>query len=270
MPPSISLFQQRLLEWYHRNQRRLPWRETRDPYRIWVSEVMLQQTRVATVVDYYHRFLDRFPDVHVLAEAEQQAVLKVWEGLGYYARARNLHRAAQQVTAEHGGCIPADYDRFRALPGVGEYIAAAVLSIAFDRPHAVVDGNVKRVLARIEGLDAPVNQASSHRIFRETADRRLHRTAPGAFNQAMMELGALVCTPRRPDCRKCPVNAVCRAFGTDTVGRYPRRVQPKAVPEYAVAVGVIYKTGPGVDHPQAAGGSARRTLGISRRAARGR
>jgi A/G-specific adenine glycosylase len=242
MPPtSISLFQQRLLDWYRKHQRHLPWRETRDPYRIWVSEVMLQQTQVATVIDYYHRFLNRFPDISALAKAHQQSVLKLWEGLGYYARARNLHRAARLVVTDHQGRIPSDYDLFRSLPGVGGYIAAAVLSIAFDQPHAVVDGNVKRVLARLEGLDTPVNQASAHKIFQKKADRLLYQTGPGTFNQAMMEIGALVCTPRRPDCHHCPVSALCTAFRTDTVESLPHRIQRKPVPEYPVAVGVIYK-----------------------------
>ncbi len=241
LPTSIPLFQQRLLDWYRDHQRNLPWRETRDPYRIWVSEVMLQQTQVATVIGYYHRFLNRFPDIAALARAHQQPVLKIWEGLGYYARARNLHRAARHVIIDHRGHIPSDYHLFRSLPGVGGYIAAAVLSIAFDQPHAVVDGNVKRVLARIEGLDTPVNQASAHEFFQKIADRLLYRAGPGTFNQAMMEIGALVCTPRRPGCHQCPVSTLCTAFGTDTVEHFPLRIQRKPVPEYAVAVGVIYK-----------------------------
>ncbi len=238
---SISLFQQRLLDWYREHQRNLPWRETSDPYRIWVSEVMLQQTQVATVIDYYHRFLTRFPDIDALAKAHQQSVLKIWEGLGYYARARNLHRAACRVMTDNRGHIPSDYNRFRSLPGVGGYIAAAVLSIAFDQPYAVVDGNVKRVLARLEGLATPVNQPSAHKVFQKTAETLLHRAGPGTFNQAMMELGALICTPRRPDCSHCPVNALCTAFGTDTVEKFPHRIRRKPVPEYPVAVGVIYK-----------------------------
>ncbi len=239
--PTISRFQQHLIGWYRQNQRRLPWRKTREPYCIWVSEVMLQQTQVATVIDYYQRFINRFPDIGALAKADRQSVLKAWEGLGYYARARNLHQAVRRVTTEYQGKIPAEYDRFRALPGVGEYIAAAVLSMAFDQAYAVVDGNVKRVIARIKRLDAPANQASSHKIFQKDADRLLYAPDPGIFNQAMMELGALVCTPRQPKCRQCPVNFFCQAFGTSTTGLYPRRIKQKPVPEYPVAVGVIYK-----------------------------
>ena len=159
-----------LLDWYAGSARQLPWRDTRDPWAIWVSEVMLQQTQVNTVIPYYRTFMERFPDPAAFAAADLDSVLKVWEGMGYYARARNLHKAAGVVVRDGGGEVPVDTESFRALPGVGEYINAAVMSIAFDKPFAVVDGNVKRVLSRLFEIDAPVNKASSTRIFRETAE----------------------------------------------------------------------------------------------------
>jgi A/G-specific adenine glycosylase len=232
----------RLLDWYDRQRRRLPWRGTRDPYRIWVSEVMLQQTQVHTVLPYYRRFLQRLPTLRRLAGADQEAVLKLWEGLGYYARARNLHRAAGML-AERGGGIPDRWEEFRALPGVGDYIAAAVLSIAFDRPHAVVDGNVKRVLARLLTIAAPVNRSASRKIFQAEADRLLDHRRPGDFNQALMELGAVVCTPVSPACSACPLIEWCAARASGAITRYPRRVAPRAIPEVQIAVGVVTKRG---------------------------
>ena len=195
--------------WYRRNARRLPWREKGDPYRVWLSEVMLQQTQVKTVLPYYERFTAAFPDIHHLAEADPQTVLKFWEGLGYYRRAHHLMAAARIIAREHGGRLPERRDAFRALPGVGDYIANAVMSIAFGQPHAVVDGNVKRVLARLWQLDTPVNRPSAHNRFQDLADRLLDRGDPSRHNQAVMELGALVCTPRQPACDACPAGAFC-------------------------------------------------------------
>lgn len=241
--PEITKARQKLMQWYRRHHRRLPWRETRDPYLIWVSEAMLQQTQVNTVIPYYERFIRRFPDMPTLAAADLQTVLKAWEGLGYYARARNLHRAVRYLVTSQGGSVPDAWDLFRELPGVGDYIAAAVLSMAFDRPFAVVDGNVKRVLARLFKIDAPVNRSGSHPLFRETAERLLHRRTPGLFNQALMELGALVCTPRSPNCPGCPLTAFCLARRARQTDQYPKREKSKPVPEYPVAVGVIFKRG---------------------------
>lgn len=230
---------QRLLIWYDINKRSLPWRETNDPYDIWVSEVMLQQTQVATVIPYYYRFLDRFPHIRQLARADLQAVLKCWEGLGYYARARNLHRAADIVLNKYSGTIPSDHDAFRQLPGVGDYIAAAVQSIAFSNPYAVVDGNVKRVLARLFCLSAPVNQPKSLKLFKQYATLLLARKQPGGFNQAVMELGALVCTPSSPLCAECPLSMVCQAYTTKRVGEFPYKIKRRPIPQYQIAVGVI-------------------------------
>ncbi|MBI1923740.1 A/G-specific adenine glycosylase [Candidatus Poribacteria bacterium] len=237
----IAQFRENLLQWFDKTHRKLPWRETKAPYRIWVSEVMLQQTQVKKVLEYYQKFVDRFPNVQSLADAELQEVLKCWEGLGYYARARNLHQAAKVVVQDLGGEIPADYATFRQLPGVGEYIAAAVQSIAFNHPYAVVDGNVKRVLARLFLIDTPINQAASARVFRGKADLLLDGDAPGNFNQAMMELGATICRPQSPLCMVCPVNLFCSAFQTARQEEFPLRTPSKPVPEYHIAVGVVYK-----------------------------
>ncbi|MDD5094348.1 MAG: A/G-specific adenine glycosylase [Dehalococcoidia bacterium] len=239
--PEVEIIQQSLLGWYEANHRDLPWRRTEDPYAIWVSEVMLQQTQVQTVIPYYRRFLERFPSLQSLANAELGDVLKIWEGLGYYARARNFHLAARKVMAEHRGSIPHDAKSFRQLPGVGEYIAAAVGSIAFDRPEAVVDGNVKRVLARLLQIDAPVNASASHKTFRQAADELLDHQNPGDFNQAMMELGAVICTPRNPDCACCPINVQCQSYQRQTENAYPKRIPSKPTPEVHSAVGVVIR-----------------------------
>lgn len=239
--PDADPIRRALMEWYAVHQRRLPWRETRDPYAIWVSEMMLQQTQVAAVVGYYHRFLAAFPDVRALARADLQDVLKLWEGLGYYARARNFHKAANQVITRHGGRIPDDPDVFRALSGVGDYINAAVQSIAFGRPLAVVDGNVKRVLARLLTMEAPVNAAASYKLFKTKAEALLSEKDPGAFNQAVMELGALVCRPRSPLCPDCPVRPWCRAFRHGRVAAFPVKLQKAPVPHHPMAVGVVMK-----------------------------
>ena len=237
----IDKLQKRLIQWYSKNRRSLPWRETADPYSIWLSEVMLQQTQVSTVIPYYLGFLKKFPTLRSLALADQQEVLKMWEGLGYYARARNLHKAAQIVAADHQGRIPSERRIFQKLPGVGDYIAAAVLSIAFKHPFAVVDGNVKRVLARLMKFKDPVNISSSHKIYKTAAQKLLYRDDPSTFNQAIMELGALVCTPRNPNCGACPMRPFCKAHHTGDVNVYPKRAAKRPVPQDHIAVGVVYK-----------------------------
>lgn len=230
-----------LIGWYRENRRPLPWRETKDPYRIWVSEVMLQQTRVTTVIGYYRNFLRRFPTVATLAASDLQEVLKLWEGMGYYARARNLHRAARIVVTELGGAVPDDVDAFLRLPGVGDYIAAAVQSIAFGRPHAVVDGNVKRVLARLACVDTPVNLPSAHKAFKPLAEKLLDRDQPEIFNQAVMELGALICRPETPACSQCPLTADCLACRKKETERFPLRKETKPTPTHAISVGVVFR-----------------------------
>jgi A/G-specific adenine glycosylase len=208
----LNRFRDALLGWYRRNRRDLPWRRTLDPYAIWVSEIMLQQTRVAAVIAHYNRFLKRFPSVHRLAAARESSVLGHWSGLGYYRRARNLHAAAKAVVREHRGVFPRTSAGLQALPGIGRYTAAAIASIAFDEPSAVVDGNVERVISRLWG-----RTVSGNRLW-EAAAEMLASEHPGEFNQAMMELGATVCAPAEPNCLACPVRSFCR-----TQGRHPAR-----------------------------------------------
>lgn len=210
-PGDPSQIARPLARWYRARKRDLPWRRDRDPYRIWISEIMLQQTQVKTVVPYYERFLDRFPDPEALAAASEDEVLEYWAGLGYYSRGRNLHRAADQIVREHGGAFPTTGDQLRALPGVGEYTAAAIGSIAFDDPVPVIDGNVERVLARYLALEADPRRADGRRTIHDAARVALDPRAPGDHNQAMMELGATVCVPRSPACPECPIAAGCRA-----------------------------------------------------------
>ena len=214
-----------LRRWYERGHRKLPWRATTDPYRIWVSEIMLQQTRAQAVIPYYERFLKRFPTVESLAASEEEEVLTLWAGLGYYSRARNLRRAAQQV-ADSGG-FPREFDALRALPGIGDYTAAAIASIAFHLPHAVVDGNVLRVVARHENDAADIGSARTRERFREIAQSWLDRPHPGVFNQAMMELGATVCLPRNPLCHDCPLAPGCEALAAGTVAQLPVKLGRK-------------------------------------------
>lgn len=197
-----------MLAWYDAHARDLPWRRTRDPYRIWLSEIMLQQTRVAAVIPYYERFLERFPTVQALANAPEQEVLTAWAGLGYYSRARNLRKAARQI----GDSFPGTYEALRELPGVGDYTAAAIASIAFDLPRAVLDGNVMRVLARLNNDPGDVASPATRRRLQQNADALLDRRNPGRFNQALMELGATVCLPRDPRCVVCPVAKHCAAL----------------------------------------------------------
>jgi A/G-specific adenine glycosylase len=230
-----------LKKWYLKNCRDLPWRRSNNPYHIWVSEVMLQQTQVNTALKYYRRFLETFPNIKALARADLQDVLKAWEGMGYYARARNLHRAAKIIKKDFSGQIPHTWEALHSLPGVGDYIAAAVLSIAFDQAHPVVDGNVKRVLARLYKIDAPVNQTGSYPVFKAAAGQLLDSRQPGIFNQAMMELGALICRPKNPLCDACPFVHRCQAYKTGQVAEFPKRQKSRSTPQYHIAVGVIFK-----------------------------
>ena len=243
-PETVRAFRRDLTDWFDGARRAMPWREPgpdgrRDPYRVWVSEVMLQQTRVETAAPYFRRFTDRLPTVRALADADQDTVLKLWEGLGYYSRARNLHRAAQIVASEHGGRVPSDPDAFRALPGVGPYTAAAVLSLAFDEPLAVLDGNVIRVLSRVFALDADTRQGRTRKALQGVSDRLLDADRPGRWNESVMELGATVCTPRSPACPRCPLNGVCRAYALGTPQAFPVVSKREAVPHHVVAVGLV-------------------------------
>ena len=211
-----------LLRWYSRNKRVLPWRRTRDAYAVWVSEIMLQQTQVATVLPYYARFMERFPTVFSLAEANEEDVLALWSGLGYYRRARALYAGARKVVAEHDGHLPRDRRELLALPGVGRYTAGAIASIAFDLPEAILDGNVRRVLARVLALDgARIGFAREERALWDAAAHLVRGPRPGDLNQALMELGATVCVPAEPRCPRCPARRLCRARAEGRPESYP-------------------------------------------------
>jgi A/G-specific adenine glycosylase len=208
---ALSRFRKNLLTWFAGFQRDLPWRRTRDPYRIWLSEIMLQQTRVTVAIPYYQRFLERFPSVQALASAPQEEVLRLWSGLGYYSRARNLQKAAQEIVAKHNGVFPGEPAEALALPGIGAYTAAAILSIAYQKKHAVLDGNVARVIARLNAVRGDLRANGTWQKLQGSADRLLDERSPGDWNQAMMELGATLCTPRSPQCLLCPVSEFCEA-----------------------------------------------------------
>lgn len=237
-------FREKLLEWYEGGRRDLPWRLSQDPYEIWVSEVMLQQTQTKKVLSYYRRFLQRFPSIPALAAATLDDVLKVWEGMGYYARARNLHRAAKCVLENHGGRLPSDYAALLAIPGIGPYTAAAVASIAFGEARAVVDGNVVRVITRLFLIEEDPREAETRRRLQELAQSLLDPRAPGDFNQAMMELGATVCTPKKPACLLCPVSSTCKAYKMlDTPARLPFKAPKKVLPHHSIVAGLIWDEG---------------------------
>jgi A/G-specific adenine glycosylase len=229
-----------LAAWYRAGHRDLPWRRTSDPYRIWVSEIMLQQTRAPAVIPYYERFLARFPTVESLADASENDVLALWSGLGYYARARNLRRAAREIVTRAE--FPRAYDAIRALPGIGDYTAAAIASIAFGEPHAVVDGNVLRVAARLENDASDIASARTRERFRDLVQGWLGGHNPGEFNQALMELGATVCLPKNPLCLLCPVAALCRAQAAGTAGELPVKLR-KTTPVRLEGVLLVVRSG---------------------------
>ena len=217
-----------LLNWYSQNKRPLPWRETRDPYKIWLSEVILQQTRVAQGTDYYHRFLAAFPDVRSLAAAAEQDVLKLWQGLGYYSRARNMHHTAKEVVEKHNGIFPQSAAGLKKLKGIGDYTAAAISSICFNEPTAVLDGNVARVISRLYALDLAVDSNEGRKTLTDLANSLLDTNHPGTFNQAVMELGALVCTPKSPACNTCPVAFACEALKRNQIENFPVKTPKKS------------------------------------------
>lgn len=233
----------RLLAWYGETARSLPWRGIHDAYSIWVSEIMLQQTRVETVIPYFHRWMNRFPTLPSLAEASQEDVLRLWEGLGYYSRAVQIHRAARAVMAEHGGVIPEDVVALRALPGVGEYTAAAIASIAFGADLPAIDGNLRRVLSRVFDVSLPVRSPEGERRLLELAQEHLPAGLAGDYNQAWMDLGATICLPKKPACLICPLSEVCLARQHGTQADRPVLPPKKAVPHITVAAAVIDRDG---------------------------
>jgi len=221
-PANIRSFRSALLNWFRKIQRPLPWREGYQPYQVWISEIMLQQTQVDTMLPYFQRWMERFPDVGSVARAPEAAILKAWEGLGYYTRARNLKSAAMEMVARHKGDVPADYAALLALPGIGPYTAGAIASIAFQLPHAVVDGNISRVLSRLFVLEkSPLTSEGRAEVWR-LSGQLLDRENPRDFNQAMMELGALVCRSRQPECPACPLKEHCQAHEEGLAEAYPR------------------------------------------------
>ena len=237
--PSLSRFRSRLLSWFAQSRRDLPWRRTKDSYRIWVSEIMLQQTRVTAVVPYYERFLGYFPDVRALADAPEEEVLRQWAGLGYYSRARNLQKAAQKIVKEHDSRFPNDLEKALGLPGIGPYTAPAILSIAHGRKLAVLDGNVARVLARLGSVRGDLRGANQWQKLQDAADTLLAPRAPGDWNQAMMELGATLCTPRSPQCLLCPIAEFCRARKLGLSEIIPAKRNKRAKVEITLAALVL-------------------------------
>lgn len=232
-----------LLAWYRQNKRSLPWRDHPIPYAVWVSEVMLQQTRVETVIPYFKRWLAKFPTVTALAEADEQDVLNLWEGLGYYSRARNLHKAAKVIVAEYDGELPKSALALQKLPGIGRYTAAAVASIAFGLDAAALDGNIRRVYARIFNIDEPLGSTRAEKVFWDLAEMHLPHGEAGDYNQALMDLGAMICTPRKPRCDECPIQKHCEAYQLDLQEMRPVPKVKKEVPHYVHAAAVIVQDG---------------------------
>ena len=211
----------KLIDWYAGHKRELPWRETRDPYCIWISEIILQQTRVAQGLDYYHRFMLQFPNIRELAEAPEDEVMKCWQGLGYYSRARNLHAAAKDMMLRFGGRFPQNYNDVLSLKGIGDYTAAAICSFAWKQPYAVVDGNVYRVLSRFFGIETPIDSNQGKKDFKTLAQELIDLKHPDLYNQAIMDFGAIQCTPQSPDCCRCPLQDGCRAYAEGRVDVLP-------------------------------------------------
>ena len=238
-PSQLKNFQKRLLRWFRAHKRDLPWRASRDPYRVWIAEVMLQQTRIAAVMPYYEHFLHRLPDMESLARTPLAEVLKLWSGLGYYSRARNLHRAAKEILLHHNGKFPGELDAALQLPGIGRYTAAAVLSIAFDVPLGVLDGNVARVLARLLAIRGDLRQPHRWRQLAETAQDWLACGSPGDWNQALMELGETICTPQNPRCEVCPISKWCRAYKLGLTDKIPSPRVKRAPVRIKIAAAIL-------------------------------
>src|SRR5690606_38598151 len=222
-------FSQNIISWYLQNKRELPWRDTKDPYKIWLSEVILQQTRVAQGLPYYQKFIETFPTVTDLAVAEEQQVLKIWQGLGYYSRARNLHHTAQIVANTLNGVFPSTYNELLKLKGIGSYTAAAVASFSYEEPVAVLDGNVYRVLSRYFGIETDISSSKAKKEFQQMANEVLDKNRPSLFNQAIMEFGALQCVPKNPDCERCVLNQTCVAFRENKVDKLPVKLKKTKV-----------------------------------------
>lgn len=232
MPKNTTFFSKNLILWYLQNGRTLPWRETRDPYKIWLSEILLQQTRVAQGLPYYLKFIETFPNVNELAKSSEEKVLKLWQGLGYYSRARNLHFTANYIVEQHQGIFPNNYADLLKLKGVGDYTASAIASICFDEAAAVVDGNVYRVLSRVFGIDTPINSTSGIKEFKQLAQALIDQDQPGTFNQAIMEFGARYCVPQNPVCEGCIFSEKCLALKMNKVKGLPVKINKTKVKQH--------------------------------------
>lgn len=241
--PQIGKIQKKLLRWYKKNKRELPWRKTKDPYAIWISEIMLQQTQVATVIPYYQKFMESFPTVRHLAKADLSKVLKVWEGLGYYSRARNLHRASRIVSNDFHGNIPNQQRDLLALPGIGRYTAGAILSIAFDQPAPILDGNVKRVLSRLFAIADPPARGKTEARLWHLSESLLPKGKASSFNQGLMDLGAMICTPKEPQCPLCPLRDHCKGRASGDPERFPAKAIRRQIPHVEAISAVILKNG---------------------------
>lgn len=239
----VSFITSNLLEWYTRNARRLPWRNNPSPYKVWISEVMAQQTQINTVIPYFNRWMERFPTIADLSKAPLQDVLVAWEGLGYYQRARNLHQAAQIIMTDFGGELPANIQELRSLPGIGRYTAGAIASIAFGLDEAVLDGNIRRVLSRLFDVTEPINTSAGEKRLWQIAKENLPSRMVGTFNQALMELGALVCTTRAPHCLQCPLTQFCQARLIGVQEQRPVKQTKNKIPHFTVTAAVIEKQG---------------------------
>ena len=239
--PRAATARRSLLRWYRRRSRALPWRKSKSPYAVWLSEVMLQQTQIETVIPFYRRFVREFPTVERLARAPLERVLELWSGLGYYRRARNLHRAAQELVEKHGGQFPREMKLARSLPGVGDYTARAVLSIAYDQPYAVLDGNVARVMARLLALRGNLHQPRFRRRIEGHLELLLSRRRPGNFNQALMELGQTICLPRSPLCTFCPLKFWCQGFQSNNPEHFPEPRPRRQTEDWHMAAAVLFK-----------------------------
>jgi A/G-specific adenine glycosylase len=235
--------QQFLLNWFQENGRDLPWRLTYQPYHIWISEIMLQQTQMERVVAYFERWMKHFPDIVSLAAADEEKVLRLWEGLGYYSRARNIHRTAGILAKQYNGQLPTDHQQLLKLPGIGEYTAGAIMSLAFNEKHPVVDANVERLFARLFNIDGPVKERANHKLIWQLARELVPEQSPRIFNQALMELGALVCRPKNPDCSQCPLNKLCESFKLGIVAERPAIPPGKKIIRIEMATGVLQHQG---------------------------
>ncbi len=236
-------FQEKLLNWFQKNQRPLPWRKTYEPYQVWVSEIMLQQTQVATALPYFERWVKTFPTLRSLAESDEKKVLKHWEGLGYYSRARNIHETSKQIVKDHGGKFPEDFESILKLKGVGRYTAGAIASIAFNQDKPIVDGNVLRVLARLFAISKPIDDLKYREEFWALQESLIPKGKARFFNQALMELGALICTPKNPSCLICPLQSKCKAFKQKSQESYPVKSKKKIIVKVEACAAILEKDG---------------------------